>query len=302
MKKLKSYFFLIIVLFFSIKSIASTNNTINQLPSNTPDQNYLLAVDNLYSRINHKLKTHFNVLDLNIYLSGLPTQNLFKKSFFNDISTANYLEALAIYNARSNQLEEAIFNFKQAYKLSLRIDNKFQSFVLAYNLANIFFFRNDLANADLYSNYANKYILGLSKPKLTFDQLIFESKIAASQNQTKKAENLILKNALPMVSRLGKKSEYSCYLQLGKIYLNAKRFTESKWFFIQALTTASNINFKQGEIESLILLSKTKVEIKDYDLALQDLQKAKAIIEEGYPIYQEDLNLNMAIVNKKLNK
>ena len=82
MKKLKSYFFLIIVLFFSIKSIASTNNTINQLPSKTPDQNHLLAVDNLYSRINHKLKTHFNVLDLNIYLSGLPTQNLFKKSFF----------------------------------------------------------------------------------------------------------------------------------------------------------------------------------------------------------------------------
>jgi tetratricopeptide (TPR) repeat protein len=302
MRKLKPYFFLISVLFISIKSIASTNKTINQLPSKTPDHNHLLAVDNLQTIINHKLKTHFNALDLSIYLSGLPIHNFLKKAFFNEISTANYLEALAIYDARSNQLEDAISNFKKAYELSSRIDNKFQSFVIAYNLANMFFFRNDLANADLYSSCANKYIVGLSKPKLKFDQLIFESKIAASQNQTKKAENLILKNALPMVGRLGKKQEYSCYLQLGEIYLNAKRFTESKWFFIQALTTASKINFKQGEIESLILLSKTKVEIKDYDLALQDLQKAKAIIEEGYPIYQEDLNLNMAIVNKKVNK
>ncbi|OAQ39258.1 hypothetical protein A5893_11365 [Pedobacter psychrophilus] len=301
MKKSALYFFCISTLLFSIKTIAKNKIIYDEEPSKSINKNHFLLADDSDFIIRHKLKTHFNPLDLNIYLSGLPTQKFFKLSFFDNISMANYLEALAIYNTRANNFDDAILNFKQAYDLSLSLKNEFQSFALAYNLASLYFIKNDLANADLYSNYANKYIKGLSKPKLTFDQLLFESKIAASQNQIKKAENLILKNALPMSGRLGKKAAYACYLQLGKIYLKAKRFTESKWFFIQALTTSSNINFKQGEIESLILLSKAKAEIKDYDLALQDLQKAKVLIEEGYPIYQEDLDLNLALVNKKLN-
>ncbi|MBC7655198.1 MAG: hypothetical protein H7098_12110 [Oligoflexus sp.] len=302
MKKLTLCFLFIALLLSAIKTIANSKSVINVASSKTNDQNRFLLVDNSDFKTNHKLKTHFNALDLNIYLSGLLINNFFKQSSFDDISAANYLEVLGIYNARLNKLDNAISDFKKAYNLSLSLKNEFQSFILAYNLANIFFIKNDLANADLYSRYANKYIAGLSKPKLTFDQLLMESKIAASQNNIKKAENLILKKALQMSGRLGKKAAYACYLQLGKIYLKAKRFTESKWFFIQALTTASNINFKQGEIESLILLSKAKVEIKDYDLALQDLKKAKILIEEGYPIYQEDLDLNLLLVNKKINK
>jgi len=291
-----------ITFLISVKTTAKNKIKINEELSKNGIKTHFLLADDHDFRTNHKLKTHFNTLDLNIYLSGVYISSLFKQSFFNDISKANYLEVLGIYNAKLNKLNDAISNFKQAYNLSLSLKNEFQSFVLAYNLANIFFIKNDLANADLYSSYANKYIIGLSKPKLTFDQLLFKSKIAASQNNIKKAENLILKNALQMSGRLGKKSAYACYLQLGKIYLKANRITESKWFFIQALTTASNINFKQGEIESLLLLSKAKVEIKDYDLALQDLKKAKILIEEGYPMYQEDLNLNLALVNKKINK
>lgn len=302
MKELTVCFFCISVLLISVKTTAKNRIISNEESLKAINQNYFLLADNSDFRINHKLKTHFNVLDLNIYLSGLSNEYFFKQSFFNDISTANYLEVLGIYNSRLNKLDDAILAFKQAYDLSLVLKNKFQSFVLAYNLSNIFFVKNDLANADLYSRYANKYITGLSKPKLTFDQLLLESKIAASQNQIKKAETLILKSALQMSGKLGKKAAYACYSQLGKIYLKAKRFTESKWFFIQALTTASGIDFKQGEIESLILLSKAKLEIKDYDLAMQDLQKAQVLIDKGYPNYQEDLDLNLALINKKLNR
>ncbi|MBK0381951.1 hypothetical protein I5M32_03180 [Pedobacter sp. SD-b] len=281
------------------------NNIVLKPNLNNPD--HLLLIDQFDSvAISHVIKTHFTGLNLNIYLSGLKQQKIedavFTSSFFSAVSKANYLESLAIYKVKAKKFDEAILNFQQAYEISLPLNNNFQSFVLAYNLAYLFYFKNDITNADLYNSYANDYLNGLHKPKQSFDQLLFASKIATSKNEIEKAENLILKNALPISGKLGQKSQFTCYLQLGKIYLRAKRFTESKWFFIQANTTANKIDFKEGEIASLILLSKVKVMIKDYDLALQDLQKAQVIIEEGYPAYKEDLALNFAIVNKNINK
>ena len=122
--------------------------------------------------------------------------------------------------------------------------------------------------------------------------LVFkEAEIALAQGLTAKAEHLIIGSALPMSNKVkGKYNEFNCYLLLGKIYLKAKQLTQAKWFFIQANTIAVNQNYVDGKIETSLLLAKTKINVGDKAVALQDLEKARRLIDAKHQIYLADLN------------
>jgi hypothetical protein len=93
-----------------------------------------------------------------------------------------------------------------------------------------------------------------------------------------RAERIIMTDVLPMLTRYGDGyNMYHSFMTLGRSYAAQKKYTQSKWFFIQSNTIAKKIGYRSGELFSLIELAKVKVTIKDKSLALQDYRTAAAL-------------------------
>jgi hypothetical protein len=92
------------------------------------------------------------------------------------------------------------------------------------------------------------------------------------------AERIIMSDVLPMLTRYGDGyNMYHSFMTLGRSYAAQKKYTQSKWFFIQSSTIAKKIGYHSGELFSLIELAKVKEVIKDKNLALEDYRAAAEI-------------------------
>jgi tetratricopeptide (TPR) repeat protein len=61
---------------------------------------------------------------------------------------------------------------------------------------------------------------------------------------------------------------------LAKVYYSQKKFTQAKWFILQSNTLSRAKADTSNIISSLLTLSTIKSDIKDYNLALRDLNEA----------------------------
>ncbi len=89
------------------------------------------------------------------------------------------------------------------------------------------------------------------------------------------AEQIIYGEALPMLSRYGDPyNMYHCFMTLGKSFASQKKYTQSKWFLLQAAGTAEKLNYRPGQLFSLMELAEVKTALGDFSLALSDYRKA----------------------------
>lgn len=66
----------------------------------------------------------------------------------------------------------------------------------------------------------------------------------------------------------------TCYNNLSKIYRSQRKYSQAKWFILQSNTISRLKNDVPNIIASLIELSAIKTDIKDYTLAMRDLNEA----------------------------
>lgn len=66
----------------------------------------------------------------------------------------------------------------------------------------------------------------------------------------------------------------ACYDRLAHVYHDQKKYSQAKWFILQANTLARAQNDVPNIVSSLITLAQIKMDIKDYYLAKGDLQEA----------------------------
>lgn len=252
------------------------------------DKNPVLISDSL-KKIDSKLVLNSSLdrLSENIYFSAINNALYLKKLFQVNIRNTKFSEILAL-----NEFYKG--NYTQAEKiLSMVFDTTTDSLQKAktcLNLIKINYLNSQLSEAIKYLKIA-KYKLSKFYTYPEKYQLVFtEARIALTQGMTAKAEHLIIATALPMSNKTkGRYNEFNCYLFLGKIYLKARQFTQAKWFFIQANSIAVNKNYTDGKIESSLLLAKTKITVGDKFVALQDLARARSLIDEQHRIYLADL-------------
>jgi hypothetical protein len=64
---------------------------------------------------------------------------------------------------------------------------------------------------------------------------------------------------------------------LAKVYLAQKKYSQAKWFILQSNTLSRAKNDMPNIIASLLTLSLVKIDIKDYSLAMRDLNEAMQI-------------------------
>lgn len=67
------------------------------------------------------------------------------------------------------------------------------------------------------------------------------------------------------------------YDRLARVYHDQKKFTQAKWFILQANTMAREQRDVPNIISSLVTLAQIKMDIKDYYLAVGDLQEAQSL-------------------------
>jgi tetratricopeptide (TPR) repeat protein len=73
-----------------------------------------------------------------------------------------------------------------------------------------------------------------------------------------------------------------CFDGLSKIYIAQKKYSQAKWFTLQSNTLSRVKNDVPNIIASLITLSTIKSEIKDYDLAMRDLNEALQLSQTNH--------------------
>ncbi|RYZ96524.1 MAG: hypothetical protein EOP47_23695 [Sphingobacteriaceae bacterium] len=69
----------------------------------------------------------------------------------------------------------------------------------------------------------------------------------------------------------------TCYDNLATVYHSQKKYSQAKWFTLQSNHLSRVINDVPNIIASLIKLAAIKTDIKDYTLAMQDLNEAQVL-------------------------
>ena len=182
-----------------------------------------------------------------------------------------------IYEQNANW-KQAINYYKLAQKVTQSIQDSAETANISLHLAEIFLIQNDLVNALQQVSFALKQYSLLNHQTGIALTYVKQAEIYRQKKQYKSGERLLLDKALPFFRSSGYQAgRIGCFDVLGKIYLNQKRYSEAKWFFIQANTQSRLLNDTEGTITSLINLVKVKVAIGDYKSAAKDLKEAQSL-------------------------
>ena len=94
-----------------------------------------------------------------------------------------------------------------------------------------------------------------------------------------------------------------CYDRLARVYRDQRKFTQAKWFILQANTMARAQNDVPNITKSLITLAGIKMDIKDFDLAERDLGEALELSSiNRFSDQQADVMLGYSRLYKGLHR
>jgi ATP/maltotriose-dependent transcriptional regulator MalT len=314
MKTLKMLVVLIFWLVFNQNSISAeiklkSNYSTEQVQiiNNASKKPYFLIAYQLkYLYPKTFIVSGLNALTQNIALSFITssTKPIYLKYFQNNLLANADLESIKALNyVYLGLYKSSIFHYEKALGLLDDNNSRINHIIVYKNLAHLYYSQKDLIGALNHNELLIKIAKQTSNNQLLISSLIFKANILLRKGEIKQAENTILKTALLINNGFnGKRKEQACFLQLGKIYLQAKKYTQAKWFFILSLTLSNQLNLNEQKIESLLLLAKVKNIIKDYSLASSDLKLVKKLLQNGYSIYQNDYYLQLAQTNSYLRR
>jgi len=151
---------------------------------------------------------------------------------------------------------------------------------------------NDSLKGPLYSRIAAQY---LSYDTITNKKTRLEYQEAALSNTYL---------ALHVYSRYNDTAGLRlCFDNLAKVYHAQKKFAQAKWFILQSNTLSRAINDNQNIITSLLVLASIKTDIKDYSLAMRDLNEALTLSsKKHYPQLESQVQLSYAMLYSTMEK
>jgi hypothetical protein len=145
---------------------------------------------------------------------------------------------------------------------------------------------DDSLKAPIYTQIASEY---------------FKYDTIANKKQRRVYQNLALSNtmsALHLYSRYDDTTGLRIsFDMLAKVYHVQHKYTQAKWFILQSNTLSRAKNDNPQIITSLIELSSIKTDIKDYKLALRDLNEALTLSSKNhYPKQESEVQLHYAML------
>jgi tetratricopeptide (TPR) repeat protein len=150
--------------------------------------------------------------------------------------------------------------------------------------------RNDSVRAFLYADLAGQY--------LKYDS-IADKKIKL-RYQTEALDYTY--KALHLFSRYDDTvGMRNCFDNLATVYHSKKIYPQAKWFILQSNSLSREINDVPNVMKSLIKLAAIKMDIKDYSLAMGDLNEAlKLSVINHDPRTESTVQLNYALLYNRI--
>jgi hypothetical protein len=123
--------------------------------------------------------------------------------------------------------------------------------------------QSDTVKALLYTRIALKYMeydtISDAKKQLRYQNSAISYTLLAIHEYSNYNDSVGLRNS---------------YTDLSKVYYSQRKYTEAKWFILQSNTLSRARNDTPNVISSLLALATIKSDIKDYTLAMGDLNEA----------------------------
>ena len=121
----------------------------------------------------------------------------------------------------------------------------------------------DSLKAGLYSQIAAHY--------LNYDKITNKREKTNYQNEAISYTLMAMRNYSKYYDTVGMRNSFD---NLVKVYRAQRKFSQAKWFVLQSNTLSRAIHDVPNIISSLLQLAAIKTEIKDYSLAMRDLNEA----------------------------
>ncbi len=145
--------------------------------------------------------------------------------------------------------------------------------------------QDDSLKASLYSKIAAQYLkydsTANKKERHTYQNEAISNTLSAIHHYSKYDDSVGLRNSFDV---------------LAKVYHAQHKYIQAKWFSIQSNSISRAINDNPNIIASLLELASVKADIKDYKLAVRDLNEALAISSKNHmPKQEADVQLQYAL-------
>ncbi len=147
----------------------------------------------------------------------------------------------------------------------------------------------DSLKAPLYTQIATEYLkhdtVANKKTRLAYQNAAISNTITAIHLYAKYNDTIGLRLSFD---------------KLTKIYHAQHKYPQAKWFILQSNTLSRAKNDNPNIITSLLELASIKTDIKDYNLALADLNEALTLSSKNhYPQLESKVQLNYALYYNK---
>ncbi|MDB4920398.1 hypothetical protein [Mucilaginibacter sp.] len=129
----------------------------------------------------------------------------------------------------------------------------------------------DLFKGQIYNEIATRY--------LAYDTISNRMTRASFQNKALNYTMLALHQYSHFNDTVGLRISFD---HLVKVYMSQKKYSQAKWFILQSNSLSRAKNDPDNVIASLITLSAIKSELKDYTLAVGDLNEALQIAQANH--------------------
>ncbi|MGZ3757376.1 MAG: hypothetical protein ACXVAY_17255 [Mucilaginibacter sp.] len=151
---------------------------------------------------------------------------------------------------------------------------------------------NDSLKAGVYTRIADQY--------LKYDTITDKKKKLYYQNQALNFTMLALHGYSRYNDTVGLIVTFN---NLARVYRSQRKFSQAKWFILQSNTLSRERNDQANIIASLTELAGIKMDIKDYSLAMRDLDEALQLSAVNrFPLAEASVQQSYALLYSHLKK
>lgn len=196
---------------------------------------------------------------------------------------SNLQNRLGVFYVQKKQYDQAISFFQRAFSLKEELKDVTSQILVCNNIAVVYNFIGNNEGATTYYNLMNRNAIkskDLNGQASSLEQLAI---LKARKKLYLEAQLDIIKKVLPLYKRAKNASgRVGAYNNLAAIYLAEKKYTQSRWFHLQAVKIASvSGNSNKDMSFSLYSLARVKKILKEYKLAIHDYTVAATYALEG---------------------
>ena len=182
----------------------------------------------------------------------------------------------AFHHALSGNIDASINLFENLATWDMVKNVSSLSRGLAMQLSSLFALKGHYIQAIEYQKTILVNAINTKNTALQAQTYIQLGKLASEQGDGVLAEAYLLKNALPLLSKLKDKGPLIvCYRELAYAYEVQELFAQAKWFYLQSLTLAKQKNDARGFILASMPLADFKCALTDFRPAIQDFRAAE---------------------------